>query len=439
MSITLVVTEGPHRGRTFTFDRHDTFLVGRAAEAHFSLPDDPYFSRVHFLVEVNPPLCRLTDLGSRNGTSVNGRAVRATELKHGDEIRGGQTVLRVSFSAPAAAQTLDLPVAIPSAACAAPARPLVEGSSRQAGAAGIPVAQPASEPTRDLPRPPGTSQTPTSAEPVPLIPGYRLLRPLGEGGMGVVYHALRDADGGEVAVKTIRPAKAGHPEVVARFLREADILKQLRHPHIVTFSGAGELAGLLYFVMEFVPGIDAAGLVQHEGPLAVSRAVRLTLQLLDGLGYAHSRGFVHRDIKPGNLLVTTGPSGEMVKLADFGLARTYQESPLSGLTLSGTAAGTPRFMPPEQVTDFKGARPPADQYAAAATLYYLLTGACVYEGTDPSELFRKLLTESPIPLRGRRPDLPVGLEAAVHRALERHPSDRFPDVTALEQALRPFA
>src|SRR4051812_15087403 len=95
MPLSLVVTAGPHAGRTFAFDRHDTFLVGRAPEAHFSLPDDPYFSRMHLLVEVNPPLCRLTDLQSRNGTLVNGQKAQAADLKHGDEIRAGQTVLRV--------------------------------------------------------------------------------------------------------------------------------------------------------------------------------------------------------------------------------------------------------------------------------------------------------------------------------------------------------
>src|SRR2546425_13370566 len=108
MPLTLTVTAGPHAGRTFTFEAHDTFLVGRSEEAHFSLPDDPYFSRMHFLVEVNPPLCRLTDLNSHNGTQVNSQKVQAADLHDGDEIRGGKTILRVSASVLAGA-TLDLP------------------------------------------------------------------------------------------------------------------------------------------------------------------------------------------------------------------------------------------------------------------------------------------------------------------------------------------
>src|SRR5262245_34524521 len=212
MSITLTVTAGPHAGRTFTFARHDTFLVGRSADAHFSLPDDPYFSRMHFLVEVNPPLCRLTDLKSHNGTLVNGQKVRVADLRDGDEVRGGHTTLRVS-AAPVA--TLDLPPA--EATGAAPPCP-------QAGA----------DTLDDVPRQRATHQYPTSAAPphpfgettapeekdtplqdCPVVPGYRLLREIGRGGMGIVYRGLCEADGSEVAVKTIRPGVSPTTTAVA--------------------------------------------------------------------------------------------------------------------------------------------------------------------------------------------------------------------------------
>ena len=400
MPLSLVVTAGPHSGRTFTFDRHDTFLVGRAPEVHFSLPDDPYFSRTHLLVEVNPPLCRLTDLQSRNGTLVNGQKVQAIDLKHGDEIQGGKTVLRVVQTGQPAAATLDLPA------------------------------------VRD--------STPATADPyktysgLPTLPGYELLSQLGEGGMGVVYHARRLKDGSDVAVKTIRPAEQGSSPTVQRFLREAAILEKLRHAHIVGFHESGEASGLLYFVMEMVRGSDAGQLLARQGNLPVPRAVALTRHLLAGLEYAHGLGFIHRDIKPGNVLIQTDAGGERAKLADFGLARAYQESPLSGLTMSGSAGGTPRFMPPEQVTDFRSVLPAADQYSAAATLYHLLTGAYIYDGTGTRELFRKMLTEEPVPLRSRRPDVPAALADVVHRALARQPERRFADVTAFGRALLPF-
>ena len=399
MPLSLVVTAGPHAGRTFTFDRHDTFLVGRAPEAHFSLPDDPYFSRTHLLVEVNPPLCRLTDLQSRNGTLVNGQKVQAVDLKHGDEIQGGRTVLRVVQAGQSGAATLDLP-----------ANPKPETTDPYRTEMGLPT-----------------------------LPGYELLGRLGEGGMGVVYHARRKSDGTDVAVKTIRPAAQGSSPTVQRFLREAAILEQLRHAHIVGFHESGEAGGLLYFVMEMVRGCDAAQLLARQGTLGVPRAVALTRHLLAGLEYAHGLGFIHRDIKPGNVLIQANGEGERAKLADFGLARAYQESPLSGLTMSGSAGGTPRFMPPEQVTDFRGVRPAADQYSAAATLYHLLTGAFIFDGTGTQELFRKMLTEDPVPLRSRRPDVSPALATVVHRALARRPEERFADVATLARSLLPFA
>jgi len=119
------------------------------------------------------------------------------------------------------------------------------------------------------------------------------------------------------------------------------------------------------------------------------------LQLLTALHYAHRRGFVHRDIKPANLLVAPHPAGETLKLADFGLARTFQDSVLSGLTLSGEIAGTAPFMAPEQVTNFRSAKPPADQYAAAASLYFLLTARYLYEAATRVELFRNCSWKRP--------------------------------------------
>ena len=431
MPLTLTVTVGPHAGRDFTFDRHDTFLVGRSAEAHFSLPDDPYFSRMHFLVEVNPPLCRLTDLNSHNGTLVNGQKLQATDLRNGDEIRGGHTILRVS--APPAAATLDLPLA----EAIGGVRPDRLARAATLDDAGLPPAP------AILPPPLGASTRPqqrlTAGPGFPVVHGYRLLKEIGRGGMGVVYRGIRESDGSEVAIKTIRPGANPGPTAMARFLREAVILKELRHPRIVGFRDSGDVGGLLYFVMEFVPGRDAAQLVAAEGPLPVRRAVGITMHLLEALTYAHAKGFVHRDIKPANLLVSGELGQEAVRVADFGLARTYQESALSGLTLSGSAAGTPQFMPPEQVTDFRGAKPAADLYSAAATLYHLLTGKYIYDSERMADLFRQILLENPVPLRSRRPELPAGLEAVVHRALARLPADRYADAGAFARALQPFA
>src|SRR5262245_8646373 len=198
MPLTLTVTAGPQVGRRFTFDRHETFLIGRAPEAHFSLPDDDYFSRMHCLLEVNPPLCRLTDLNSRNGTYVNGERVQTAELRHGDEIRGGLTVITVTITEALPAATMDLP---------------------------------AHEPSTE---PGGYHLVATSPE-WPTIPAYRLIARLGSGTMGVVYRALREEDEAEVAVKVIAPTDTNDQVAVRRFLREDLLMERLRHPNLVAY------------------------------------------------------------------------------------------------------------------------------------------------------------------------------------------------------------
>jgi serine/threonine-protein kinase len=201
----------------------------------------------------------------------------------------------------------------------------------------------------------------------------------------------------------------------------------------------GAANGQLYFAMEYVPGIDAGRLVKARGPLPVRQAVGLVCQLLTALEYAHARGYVHRDIKPGNLLVVEAGGRDLVKLADFGLARVYQASRLSGLTVMGAAAGTAAFIAPEQLTHFRDAMPAADQYSAAATLYTLLTRRFVYD--LPRQVERRLLMilqEDPVPVRSHRPELPQVLAAVIHRALARDPAQRFPDVRAFLRALLPY-
>jgi serine/threonine-protein kinase len=457
MPILLTVTAGPHAGRTFRFERHETFLVGRAPEAHFSLPDDPYFSRMHFLVEANPPLCRLTDLSSRNGTVVNGKKVQSAELNHGDEIKGGRTVLKVAIIAETPGQTLDLPAAegaLPSLAkeagqvadvvndyrqrCQPGEQPGPGESARRSPPLAQAIERSLDEETSGV-NDNFSTVPPYQAPTFPYIAGYELTAELGKGGMGVVYQARRQCDKAEVAIKTIRPASLVSPQATARFLREAGILQQLQHPNIVAFHESGQANGLLFFVMEFVPGTDADKLVRRHGPMEIRRAVGLTRGMLAGVEYAHSRRFIHRDIKPANLLVQSTSQGEQAKLADFGLARTYQESPLSGLTLSGVGAGTPQFMPPEQITDFRSVQPAADQYSAAATLYFLLTGRYTYDADSMAEIFRKKLTEEPVPLLQRRTDVPPALAATVHKALARRPEDRYADVAAFARELQPFA
>ena len=343
MRITLTAIAGPHAGREFSFEEHDNFMVGRAKKAQFRLPkDDPYFSRNHFLIEVNPPLCRLLDMGSRNGTFVNSQQVTSVELNDGDVIRGGRTVLQVAIvGAPLAEEASSLP----ESAIDTLSQRASDSDNRQAEGVSAsviacdnspvqstPVATPKTggltppahqsneiparqkvgtintndlPPTLDLPpiEPLGVDESLLGLLPDDYrdqirkreqpIAGYQIVDELGRGGMGVVYRAIRVADHSVVAIKTVLPAVRGQRQDYAKFLREADILRQLDHPRIVRFREVGESQELVYFAMDFVLGTDGGKLLrQSEQPLSVHRAVRIVCQLLEALESAHTNGFV---------------------------------------------------------------------------------------------------------------------------------------------------
>jgi serine/threonine-protein kinase len=392
LRISLAVTGGPHQGQVFSFAGHNTFFVGRSRRAHFRLQDD-YFSRIHFMVESNAPHCRLTDLGSKNGTEVNGRKAITADLRDGDLIRAGTTVLRVS----------------------------VQGGD----AAAVPAPAPAPDAARRAP---------------PAVPGYQILRELGRGNLGVTYLAVRANDGAAVTLKVVMPAVAATRTVLDRFIRAMAPLRTLDHPRIIPLRDMGEAGGRLFFVSDHVPGTDTAGLLRsHGGPLPAGRAVGLVCQLLEALEHAHARGFVHGDLKPANVLVTREGGREGIQLADFGLAHVYQGSPLSGLTLHGNLGPAVAFLAPEQLTHFEEIRPTADQYAAGAVLYHLLTDRLIYDlPRRLEEQILRILQDDPVPVRERRRELPPALAEIIHRALAREPETRFADVRALRKALAPF-
>ena len=400
MQVKLTVLAGPHAGQTFPLADRDTFLVGRCPECHFQLSyDDPYFSRRHFLIEVNAPRCRVIDLNSRNGIRVNGQHVLSAELNHGDEVQAGQSVFQLSMTASPG----DVPTTADPARWTPPAH-LIEPA--------------------DLPRA------------LPDVPGYVLEKELGRCGMGIVYRAKRESDGKRVAIKTIQPALGVSEKNVDRFLREAKVLSNLRHPNVVEYLDSGSVGSLLYLVMEYVAGPTAQQVVREKGPLPIRTAVLMMAQTLTGLAHIHEKGYVHRDVKPSNLLIGKAGDKKVVKVADFGLARAYQDSKLSGPTMSGDVGGTPAFMAPEQITHLRTAGPAADQYSAAATLYYLLTGSPPYDlPRELDQAFGVILSDEPVPIRVRRSEVREELAGCVHRALSHEPARRYSRITALRDAL----
>lgn len=437
--IQMRVVEGPHAGQQFSFAQHDHFIVGRSSHAHFRLAGlDKHISRYHFMIEVNPPQCLLLDLGSRNGTFVNEQKVRVSAIRNGDRIRAGHTVLDVAIEAVGddSGSIPDLPAAPPppAAKIAAAAPPKVLHLERCL-ACGQAIQRDWFCPTcqaiaKEMPQPVGN---------------YRVLRQLGKGAMGTVYLACRlnepRPEQALVALKVIQPAVTGSKKQRDLFLREVQILKELQHPHIIGFRDAGEQEHCFFFAMEYLPGMDLMTWVQQHGPMPVPLAARLGSQLLQALAYAHAKGFVHRDIKPANVLKHATAEPAIVKLADFGLARVYHASQLSGLTMAGDMAGSPAFMPPEQILHPRTVKPPADLYAVAATLYYVLTKKMLYDGVKSvNELFGKVLDEKahPVPLRERRADVPESMAQLIEHNLAKPPEARSPSAAEFRQALLPY-
>ena len=416
--VTIEVLEGPHKGQRFEFESYGTLIAGRAADTHLCLKDDPYFSRYHFRLEVNPPHVFLVDLGSRNGTKTNGGRVAQATLKDGDLISGGRTTVRVACGADAS-QPAD------TAKPADPWSTVHPGSNPQ--------------PDADVFR----TTMPSPAAPVVhtglQIPGFEIVKELGHGGMGAVYRARQISSGRDVALKVILPANAADEGATKLFIREAGILSQLNHPRIVRFLELGLAAGQIFLAMEYVPAVAMESLLGRQSPATRMRIIAgIGCQLLDALAYAHARSLIHRDIKPANLLVYSDGKKVRVKLADFGLAKNYMTAGFSGFTDDDQARGTLAFMPPEQVLDSRYAKPASDIFSLGAMLYRLLAGKGHHDLSGNRSPFAVVLEDTPVPLRSVCPDLPEPLTSAIDRALAREPNDRFHTAEDMHRALLPF-
>lgn len=433
MRVTLRVLSGPHVGRTFTFDQHDTFLIGRADTAHLCLPEDRFFSRHHCLLEIAPPRVFLRDLGSTNGTFVNGQRVHEAYLSSGDKIQGGQTVLAVEVTVDQPAPSYDQPYARHELQPTQPAIVMVEclncGRREQAEA---------SSPDERLTFLCEDCRNELKRKPQP-IPGYEMIKILGRGGMGSVMLARDEKTGRAVAIKTLLPEVAVSEQALRRFMREIDVAAALQHPHVVSFVDRGTYNGTIYLVTEFVAGMDAAKLADSRGGrLPYQEVVQIVTQGLDALAFAHSRGYIHRDIKDQNILVQGQWPNYNAKLTDFGLAKSFTQTGMSGVTMAGDVAGTFAYMPPEQIRDFANVRPSSDIYAMGMTAYSLLTGAVALDispHANVAETVKAIFDKPIVPIQRRVPEIPPPIGQAVERALAKDPNHRWPTAEEMRQAL----
>jgi serine/threonine-protein kinase len=364
----------------------------------------------------------MKDLGSTNGTKVNGLRVETAKLRDGDIISAGESsfVIRVD-------ETLPEYPAVRCLGCGARA-------PRDTAMAAMPDDGPLDwlcdsciDHRRKYPTPPA---------------GYWIEKRLGGGGMGEVFMGRQLATNRLVAIKMMIPTVAASDRAKAYFRRELEVLKNLRHANIVAYHGMVELEGQFQLIMEYVDGKSAREWTEAlQERLPVATAARIGIQLLSALQHAHEKGYVHRDIKPSNLLVMGAPTRPKVKLSDFGLAKSFRDNAgFAGLTHQGDVGGSVGFLSPDHIRDFREVKEPADIYSAGATLYFLMTGRYPFLDFDPnrSDAYTMILEHPPVPLRAHRPEVPDAFDVIVRKALEKQPRDRWKSADAMAKALKPF-
>lgn len=264
---------------------------------------------------------------------------------------------------------------------------------------------------------------------------YVIRDTLGRGGMGDVFKAEHELLGRIEAIKVLSKRRAT-PEAIARFEREIRAQAQLDHPNLVRVTNAGRDGGAYFLVMEYVPGLDLRRLIRRSGPVPIEAAVHVAIEVARGLDYAHRMGLVHRDIKPGNVLLT--PDGR-VKLTDLGLAWRLNEPRGAGGPYDRRMVGTSDYLAPELLRDPMRIMPVSDLYALGCTLYYAVTGKVLFPGGGHAEKSQRHLTEAPAPAASFRDDLPAGLLAALDRLLQKDDNLRTPTAAAAIADLAPLA
>jgi len=259
---------------------------------------------------------------------------------------------------------------------------------------------------------------------------YRLERELGAGGMATVYLALDVRHDRQVALKVLRPELAA---VIGaeRFLKEIKVTANLQHPHILGLIDSGEVDGLLYYVMPFVPGESLRERLVREKQLPVDEAVRIAREVASALDYAHRRHVIHRDIKPENILLHDGAA----LVADFGIALAVSTAGGTRMTETGMSLGTPHYMSPEQAMGEREITARSDVYALGAVLYEMLSGEPPFTGPTAQAVVARVMTDAPRPLIPQRHTIAPHVEAAVLTALEKLPADRFASAAAFAEAL----
>lgn len=460
--------------------------------------DPRLISRHHCLLDINPPDIRVRDFGSLNGTRVNGevigqRAKHQTaeqgaalayperDLADGDEIQIHNTVFRVSIDLPTVCNQCAAEIPEPQKKLAQISPGVyqcyacMQRMKTEPPKALLRKAKCCAKCGRDVSAEIGEQRqgeyvcTICKSDPFAIlqvmlqqaqsgdrdllgIEGYSVVKELGRGGFGAVYLARREKNNQQVALKVLLPQVAADERAKELFLREMRNTKALSHPNVVNLYDSGCSHGTFFCTLEFCAGgsVDKL-LLSRGGKLPVSEAAQIVLQALEGLDYAHQatipevkradgriepgRGLVHRDLKPHNIFLHGSGPQRMAKVADYGLAKAFDAAGLSGQTRTGTASGSPVFMPRQQVINFKYAKPDVDVWAMAATLYNLLTGNYARDFVKGKDVWHTVLTAAPVPIRQRDPAIPKKLAELLDWALDDTKELHFKSAAEFKKAL----
>jgi serine/threonine-protein kinase len=382
------------------------------------LPPGPH--RVRLALAGYRELMEDVDLGSGR-TEVRRRLVSAEAPPAGSSRRfllvGGVAVLLLGLTAWALRRG---PASAPAAAGGLPGP--TPGRSR-------PFDPSAPTPPRPTPTGMGSPGVHRGADGLEYFGDFRLVEPLGRGGMATVYRVARGSE--MYALKRPLPAFLEEPEFLERFLREAEIGRTLHHPNIVRILERGEVESVPFFTMELVPGETLQALLLRNGAMDARRATQAVVQIAEALDYAHLKGVVHRDLKPSNVMVL--PDG-VVKVMDYGIARARR---FDGLTVTGAFLGSPEYVAPETI-EAKGADARSDLYSLGVIFYETLTGSRPFVADTPFAILQKHLTEVPAPPSTRRPGVPAELDRIVVRLLSKAPDQRYAAAEDLVLDLRDF-
>lgn len=442
-TVRLKVIQGSLLAKEFSFQERTTCVIGRALDCNILLPDDEAhstISRYHCLLDINPPDICIRDFGSLNGTYVNGEKIGQREidadparakrliypeydLKNADQFKIGDSVFQVSVLNQSAAEE-NLSSAF-----------IIDNENSTELPTPVAVVEPLDKINLLLARAGDNND-------LLCIKGYHIVKELGKGSMGAVYLAKKIDNSSQkqvlIALKVMLPKVESDPLAHQQFVRETKNTRLLNHKNIVRVHDVGCHDATFFFTTDYCEAGNVSQLItQQGGKLPLFMALKILMQVLDGLEFAHTvkiplvvladgkktsaTGLVHRDLKPGNIMLKKQDGVLQAKIADFGLAKAFDVAGLSGRTATGISAGTPFYMPRQQVINFKFAKPEVDVWAAAATFYKMVTGQYPRNYTKASDPWLTTLKTSVTPIREYDASIPQALANIIDRALVDQP------------------